>query len=62
MIKLFTLNIDKSILNKFNDIEIHSYYCDNCNSVAFIYVDNTMKYLINNPDYDRISSYIVKLR
>ena len=60
MIKLFTLNISEEILNKFKDIEVHNYYCDNCNPVAFIYEDDIMH--INDANYDRINSCILRLR
>ena len=62
MIRVFTLNVSEDILNKFKDIEVNSYYCDNCNPVAFIYEDDILKYHINDANYVRINSCILKLR
>lgn len=62
MIKLFTLNVSEKILNKFKDIEVHSYYDNICIPVAFIYKDDKLMYLINEANYDRINSCILKFR
>ena len=62
MIRIFTLNISENTLNKFKNIEVHSYYDNICIPVAFIYEDDKLMYLVNEASYDRINSCILKFR
>lgn len=61
MIRLFTLNVSKEILNKFKDLEVYSYFDKFCIPTAQIWVDNKFIKLIKDADYDRINSCILEL-
>ena len=63
MIKIYTLNVGEEVLNKLKGFEIRAYY-DNFNTlpVAYIVVDEELKFIVNDADYDRISARIQQLR
>lgn len=63
MIKIYTLNVGEEVLNKLKDFETRAYY-DNFNTlpVAYIVVDEELKFIVNDADYDRISAHIQRLR
>lgn len=63
MIKIYTLNVGEEVLNKLKDFETRAYY-DNFNTlpVAYIVVDEELKFIVNDADYDRISAHIQQLR
>lgn len=62
MIKIFTLNVSEEVLNKFKDVEIHSYYTNFCSPMALIFKDTDVVRRIENANYDRINSCILELR
>ena len=62
MIKIFTLNVGEEILNKFKDLEIHSYYDNFCTPTAMVYKNNKFIKLINDANYARINSCILELK
>lgn len=63
MIKIYTLNVSEEVLNKLKGFETRVYY-DNFNTlpVAYIVVDEELKFIVNDADYDRISAHIQQLR
>lgn len=63
MIKIYTLNVGEEVLNKLKGFETRAYY-DNFNTlpVAYIVVDEELKFIVNDADYDRISAHIQQLR
>lgn len=63
MIKIYTLNVGKEVLNKLKGFETRAYY-DNFNTlpIAYIVVDEELKFIVNDADYDRISAHIKQLR
>ena len=63
MIKIYTLNVGEEVLNKLKSFETRAYY-DNFNTppIAYIVVDEKLKFIVNDADYDRISAHIQQLR